>query len=332
MRDGGGHLARFVQFKTEPGRAIGLPEGHSATEDARTLFPSRVETEAKRYLISGHNNAKIGREVLKGEWAGYPIFTLTLEERATCPRSCLQWRTCYGNAMPWPHRWDHRDPHFLDHLRAEAITLARQHPDGLVVRLHVLGDFYSMAYLRMWVELLDRFPQLHIYGYTARREDADDPESRAIAQGIRRVSEAAWDQFAIRLSRGEPGRDHSIVVDSDPGRPDVIVCPAQLEKTTTCGTCGLCWSPAARDRTIAFLRHGIKAGGQDVPTAKRAYRRREPKAVYHPRTGALLNPSVIGSAERLAKGTPEDRINAVSDEEKARIAAQYGATFKKESL
>jgi hypothetical protein len=259
-KSGQRHLARFVQIKTEPEKSVALRAGHEAVTSGTTLFPTRIHgvDGAKRFLISGHNNGKIGKVVLKGEWAGFPVFTLTLTERATCPRSCAQWQGCYGNGMPYPHRWDHTDALFLDTLRAEAITLCRLHPEGLVVRLHVLGDFYSMAYLRMWIELVDRFPQLHIYGYTARRPDADDPESRAMAEAIERVADAAWDQFAIRFSHPEPGPGRSIVVDEDPKLEDVIVCPAQLEKTTTCGTCGLCWAPAARHKTIAFLRHGMK--------------------------------------------------------------------------
>jgi hypothetical protein len=253
-------LARFAQPKTEPERSRGLPTNHPAVTEGRTLFPTRVfPTEGSaHFLISGVNNAKIGKVVEKGEWAGFPIFTLTLEERATCPRSCGNWTTCYSNAMPWPKRWDHRDPLFIDTLRAEIISKCREHPAGLVVRLHVLGDFFSMAYLRLWAEMIDTFPQLHVYGYTARRPDADDEQSREIARGIERIREAAWDQFAIRLSRAEPGAGHAIVVDKDPELPGVVICPAQMSKTETCGTCALCWAPNARNLTIAFLRHGMK--------------------------------------------------------------------------
>lgn len=253
-------LARFGAHKVEPEKAYGLRPDHPAVEGGRTLFPGRVApaSEAPRFLISGHNNSKIGKVVLKGPWAGMPIFTLTLEERATCPRSCGQWEGCYGNALQWSKRWDHTDPDFEDFLRAEIITKCREHPDGLVVRLHVLGDFYSFDYVRMWVELIDRFPQLHVYGYTARREDADDEESRRIAAGLRRLSEKVWDQFAIRFSREGPGRQHAIVVDEDPQLPGVIMCPQQPGSSETCGTCGLCWSPNAQDKTIAFLRHGMK--------------------------------------------------------------------------
>jgi hypothetical protein len=65
------------------------------------MFPSRVfdPDEVQRVLKDGHQSRKIGKFVTKGKMRGFPIFTLTLEERATCPRSCLAWalfrqRTC----------------------------------------------------------------------------------------------------------------------------------------------------------------------------------------------------------------------------------------------
>ena len=47
---------------------------------------------------------KLGRLVTKGKFKGYKVFSLTLEERATCPTSCERWGDCYGNNMPFAHR------------------------------------------------------------------------------------------------------------------------------------------------------------------------------------------------------------------------------------
>ena len=390
-----GRLARFEQYDAEPERSIGLAADHPAITDGHTLFRARVTPTAQsvRFLVSGQNNAKIGKLVIKGPWSGFPIFTLTLEERATCPRSCDVWSQCYGNAMQWPPRWDAADPLFLDTLRAEVITTCRLHPHGLVVRLHVLGDFYSVDYVKMWTEMVDRFPQLHIYGYTARREDADDAESRNIAKALRWLTETAPDQFNIRFSRTEPGPGHAIVVDEDPKLPDVIVCPAQLKDTETCGTCALCWAEPARKKTIAFLRHGLKRKRklepqqralvlveqiQPGPRSTRAALTRELKGglpgetndqrvsrvreyvAAHPemsyseiqrklrvpinvvkQAGASLEEKrarapraqfmppakFVPKPDDMAQ-TAEERLKAVSDAERARIAATYGATFK----
>lgn len=259
IRASAGRVARFVAPKSTPEDSFGLRADHPAVLDGRTLFPSRVKAPAarRRLLISGKNNPKTGGRVEKGPWAGMPIYTLSLEERRTCPRSCAQWGMCYGNTMPAPERTDAFDPDFFRILTLEAVALAREHRQGFVVRLHILGDFFSPEYVLLWGALLDRLPGLHVFGYTARRMDADDAQSRRTAAAIEALR-ARWSRFAIRTSHTEPGRARAIVVESDPQRSDVRICPAQTGGTAACSTCGLCWSPAFIDTTIAFIRHGMK--------------------------------------------------------------------------
>ncbi len=247
----------------------GLGVGHPAVVEGRTLFPSTVVLPAAspRFLISGQNNSKIGADIIKGPWAGMKVFMLTLEERKTCPRSCAQWLTCYGSAMHLARRHDAFHEDFIPALAAEVITTVREAMNerrrgrdkvkGVVIRLHVLGDFYSVRYVAMWAHLLAMLPDLHIYGYTARRVDQDDAESRRIARAIEELRRA-WSRFAVRTSHTEVGPGRAIVVDAPLEHPDVIMCPAQTKATETCGTCALCWSPAARGKTIAFLRHGMR--------------------------------------------------------------------------
>ena len=265
---------RFQSAEIDPTRSIGLRADHPAAVTGATIFPSTVTSawQSPRLLVSGANNPKLGKAVIKGPRAGWPIYHVTLEERATCPRSCHAWLTCYGNAIPYARRHD-ADADLIPLLNAEVLTVARQHPDGLLVRLHTLGDFYSVDYVMAWWALLRKLPQLHVFGYTARSETEDDAESRAVAAVLRIMADTMWDRFAIRFSRSDPGPGRSIVVDADPNAPDVIVCPAQTKATEACASCGLCWAEAARAKTIAFLRHGMKrrpgaaARPIDPPTA-----------------------------------------------------------------
>lgn len=282
-------VRRFASAEIDTSRAVGLRADHPALSEGRTIFPSSVtpSRESPRFLISGHNNPKLGKTVLKGPRAGWPIYQLSLEERATCPRSCAVWSECYGNAMPYARRHT-PDEQFERFLVAEMITLCRAHPEGLLVRLHALGDFYSVEYVYIWARLIADFPQLHVFGYTARRTDDADPETAKIAQAIALLTEGAWDRFAIRSSGADaPARSLSIVVDQDPDLPNVIVCPAQTEATEACASCGLCWAEAARDKTVAFLRHGMKrrpAAANDegpapiTPPKARVIPNRRPKA------------------------------------------------------
>ena len=256
-------IRRFASADIDPGQALDLSPDHPAVLEGRSIFPKSVVgfMESPRFLVSGHNNPKLGKAVTKGPRTGWPIFQVTLEERATCPRSCPVWAGCYGNAMPYARR--HKvDDDLIPALRGEVMTVARQHPEGLLIRLHTLGDFYSVEYVLMWAELLARLPQLHVFGYTARRVDDEDPLTRKIAQAIALLTAAMWERFAIRTSHAEFGPQRSVVVQEDPNLPDVIMCPAQASATEACATCGLCWAGAARGRTIGFLKHGMKRGAR----------------------------------------------------------------------
>lgn len=239
-------MRRFTEHKPV-GNPLELAEDHGAVVDGTTLFLAQIRWPGlvPRLLKSGHNNRKIGKRVVKGRWKGMPIYTLTLEERRTCPEYCANWRDCYGNKMHFSQRLMHG--HALEHrLGRELRDLAEAHPQGYVVRLHVLGDFYSVAYVKRWLSWLHRIPELHVFGYTARH---------AVRDGIGRILRDAVkhhrDRFFIRFSNQEmAGLPSAHVVDRDDGCG--IVCPAQTDKTDCCGTCALCWSTP---RPIYFLTH-----------------------------------------------------------------------------
>jgi hypothetical protein len=242
-REQGGSLRRFKTPKPK-GRGVVLHPAHPAITESRTLFPTRVfdEADLPRLLIGGHNAAKIGAKVQKGRLRGCPIFTLTLEERKTCPSSCLQWASCYGNHMHMARRIKHGRA-FEVRLWEELAAKQAEYPGGFLVRLHILGDFYSVDYVELWAEAMDAYPALNVFGYTAR-DPADD-----IGASIAGLIGAHGLRFAIRFS-GHDGPEHGSVVVDAPGQH--LVCPAQSGKTDCCATCALCWQS---ERTIAFLRH-----------------------------------------------------------------------------
>lgn len=116
-----------------------LRPNNPALAEARTAFPLKVRQvhEMKRLLQPAGQNNKIGKGdsvIKKGKWRGMPCFTLTLEERATCPSDCKQWAACYGNNMRFAYRVDHRDPNELTRkLAAELKDLLRTYR-AIVVR------------------------------------------------------------------------------------------------------------------------------------------------------------------------------------------------------
>lgn len=179
------------RFKTAP-VPMGDPARIVEASATSTMFPTRVfqPSPGSPVLIDGSSNSKIGGDVLVGSLKGAKIYTLTLEERATCPTSCLLWRGCYGNTMQHPRRWRH-GPDLEAQLEREAHELV--HRDGRVlVRLHVLGDFYSIDYVALWERLLLDLPKLHVFGFSAWPENTEIgdaivcPEQRDAMDGGKR--------------------------------------------------------------------------------------------------------------------------------------------------
>jgi hypothetical protein len=232
-----------------------LPLDHPAVVAGRTVFPTTVRQPSRDAnglwaLKSGVNNRKIGGLILKARWKGLPVYTLTLEERATCPTTCRHWRSCYGNKMHRAQRMQ-AGPDLEWRLERDVARLRMKHPDGFAVRLHTLGDFNSVEYVEFWGRLLERHPALHIWGYTARCNIKDDPIAAALVALIKRHG----DRFAIRFSDAPfpfpfPA---TITVETEAQKPaDATVCPEQVGKTESCSTCALCWQT---DKRIAFIQH-----------------------------------------------------------------------------
>lgn len=239
--------ARFVKL---PSRHTGHKTAPMPADATGTRFKTRVLSPDANILVSGHSNVKIGRDVRKGKLRGYWIYTLSLEERATCPSSCFHWRTCFGNSMPFGKRVDHTHPDFLKILAAaiaKKCAQAKKRGSGVLVRLHALGDFYSTHYVNFWCQMLAEFPNLSIYGYTARLSGT------AIGWQVNEMNKAFPRRSMIRFSNGKGKRMNTVSIGQATSAPKhAFVCPEQTGKTLGCDTCALCWST---EKTVAFLEH-----------------------------------------------------------------------------
>lgn len=236
-------MSRRLDLQFHGGRAVVLKDDHAAVTEGRSLFPSRVFPPTSNVLKSGDNQRKLGKEIEKGRWKGFPVFSLSLEERATCPTTCAMYRGCYGNNMVYAKRYEH-GPDLEQQIITDLARLEIQHPRGFVVRLHLLGDFYSVAYVEFWAFMLETFPGLHIFGYTAWTWNT------GIGQAVSKLRNSNWERFAVRTSGAKKGL-RTIVFHAKAPK-SVIPCPAQDGKTASCSTCGLCWQTK---RAIGFRAH-----------------------------------------------------------------------------
>lgn len=240
--------SRILSLHFTGGRSRMLKPGSRAALLGTSVFRHRVAAPNHvEVLKDGGQQRKLGIRVTKGPWKGMPIFSLTLEERATCPRTCKQWLSCYGNTMGMARRYAH-GPALEERIVIELADLQRRYPKGFVMRLHILGDFYSLRYVSLWHHALTAFPALRVFGYTAHLPGTP------IGDAIETIRDAQWDRFAVRTSGAESG-PRTVVFDAPECTSRYLQCPAQTGKTLNCGTCALCWSPAARGKTIAFAAH-----------------------------------------------------------------------------
>ena len=218
-----------------------IKPGHPALTKAITIHPKARRSPLETNILKSVSlNGKMGKGsnvITKGKWTDMPMYQMSLEERATCPDTCQQWASCFGNNMAFGHRIDHTHPEFLPKLQDEIASLTASYRHGVVIRPHVIGDFYSLEYAQLWMDQVTKFKNLHLFGFTHRHRDSD------IGQVIIKGNESprVWIRF------------------SDQGGPmsanvagEGIPCPEQTGKTESCLTCSLCWSTT---KAVSFIDH-----------------------------------------------------------------------------
>lgn len=250
---------RHGLFAVDQSRLLVMRESDPAAVEGRTRYPTTIvhieDTQTSRPLISGHNNPKLGRLVKTGPWEGARIYHLSLEERATCPRTCNMWHTCYGNSMPFAKRRAYNDA-LLDAIDRQLTELTSR--GTIALRLHTLGDFPDLQYVQFWCNMMAKHLKLHVFGYTARTGE--------IGQQICSMNETYEGRWVIRRSNHNGALGTIVVLDKEEINQlkqtnSVIPCPAKYGTGQNCGMCNMCWDPKFHNSAIAFTLHGPKKRG-----------------------------------------------------------------------
>lgn len=214
-----------------------------------TIYQKSIRSvDGNKVLKPGSNNKKLGFKITSKKWKGKRLFSLTLIERETCPLSCHHWDDCYGNNMPFAHRFDSSNESELENkIETEIAGLLERYPAGIVIRLHILGDFYSTGYVAFWEEQLIKNPKLCLFGYTAREKGT--PIGNAVFMMNIRYS----DRCVIRYSRSKDSNGlGELYAAEESFEGKSFDCPEQTGKLPSCAACGLCWSVP---KTVRFLSH-----------------------------------------------------------------------------
>jgi hypothetical protein len=212
----------------------------------------RQLSETENVLKSGKHSRKLGSIVSVGEWKGFPIYSFALEERATCPSNREQWINCFGNGMSQPRAWRYAHGPELEEQLAKEFEILSSDPatsDGFVIRIHSLGDFYSVGYVKWWTEQFDKNPAMRAWCYTAHSKNTE------IGVELQKLARAFPERFSLRWSDCGDVANSILVV--DPTAVDItkishLVCPAQTGSKADCGSCAFCWSST---KPIVFLKH-----------------------------------------------------------------------------
>ena len=242
-------------------------KGNPELRKYTTIYPKTVYTinswdDYKAYghnLLKQSNNSKLGKVVSKGAFKGKPLYSLSLVERLMgCPKNCHHWESCYGNNMPFAHRFktDKRKKVFRDILEYEIGNLLKKYKQGIHIRLHVLGDFYSRDYAWFWGYIVSHYKNVSIYGYTAHKPDSKI--GHTINSVIKMVG---FENFAVRFSNA----NIKLSANSTEYKPKLIAsknvslnlksiqCLEQIDKVANCVSCALCWNKKVEN--ILFYTH-----------------------------------------------------------------------------
>jgi hypothetical protein len=220
-----------------------------------TIMGPPVKTTGLHVLKPSKQNIKLsgrsGKRITKGPkfFRGKHLYNLTLVERETCPDTCEQWSNCYGNHMPFAKRYT-PGLELERALGSDLDTLDNKHPEGYIVRLHILGDFYSVGYVDFWREMLSMYTTMGIYGYTHRRYNTPigDAVENLVKYHPERVSILRSDKLDINDTL--PGA-YTVPKGTEP-RQGIVVCPQQTHEKVTCLSCGLCFNGHTQ---VQFLEH-----------------------------------------------------------------------------
>jgi hypothetical protein len=152
-------LSRFVKVKGErkPKRrqfqlpGVVTPAAVAAGRSYYHVKGVKAVAELPHVLVSGHNNAKIGRDVRKGPLRGYWIYTLSLEERATCGRAGILVRLhALGDFFSTDYVWFWREL-LARHPRLSAYGYTARHPgtpigDAIAAAKAAWGPRFAIRY------------------------------------------------------------------------------------------------------------------------------------------------------------------------------------------
>lgn len=190
----------------------------------------------------GRGNTKLGGEVI----------TYSKEAVETCP-GATEWckEHCYARRIAGP---------VLDVYKANAGFVVPDLPTfeprfdweahwNPIVRIHVSGDFDSVAYINSWIALCKDNPNTIFWAYTRSWRVEGLLPSLEILRALPNVQLFA----SVDRDTDLPPKGWRIAFIKGDSRAKGIVCPEELGTKENCQTCKYCWK--GKRGNVIFLPH-----------------------------------------------------------------------------
>ena len=204
-------------------------------------------------------NSKIGKS---GRFAR-TAFVWNLPAIATCP-GASRWCSahCYNadartEKFPlglWANNWAWAVERPAD-LEVLIVKKINEAAPPVAVRIHSSGDFFSPAYVALWLAICRRCPETHFWAYTRSWQNPSLAAGLAELRHLPNVELfASWD---ATMPQPPIGWRLSIVVEG--GMPDgtsdvgALQCPEEDGRVSNCANCGYCFTRRPGD--VVFALH-----------------------------------------------------------------------------
>ncbi len=133
----------------------------------------------------------------------------------------------------------------------DRITLEILKADVAGFRLHVVGDFYAVAYIDKWIEIARRLPAVAFFGSTRSWRSV---YLRDRLEAFRDLPNVFMRASVDNTHRDMPGKGWRLWSVEGKGVP----CPHDSGLVTSCGSCKRCWTIKDFDMSLN-LRWGSRS-------------------------------------------------------------------------
>lgn len=145
---------------------------------------------------------------------------------------------------------------FPDFTERALIAQLETMPDGTEIRIHAVGDFFSLEYVQMWQRIVERFNNLVFWTYT-KTEYADAFDGFANANIVKSIAHG-------KLNFGHCDHVMALYEELQTAGESVHICKCGVDPEQHCAGCHKC----SISDYVLFLEHSTEYDAESDPLYK----------------------------------------------------------------